>query len=146
MGQLVEFALNNPLLVGALVMALIAAIGNEVRLRGQAGVSVGPQEAVRLINQGGAVVDLRDAPAFAAGHIVDAVNLTAEELSGKAGEKFRKKKALVLVCNTGTTSAKAAKTLRAAGQENAWSLDGGMAAWQKENLPVVAAKTPKANA
>lgn len=140
MGQLLEFALNNPLLVGALVMALIAAIGNEVRLSGQAGVSVGPQEAVRLINQNGAVVDLRDAAAFAAGHIVDAANLTLEDLAGKAGERLRKKKALVLVCNTGTTSAKVAKTLRAAGQENAWSLDGGMAAWQKENLPVVATK------
>jgi rhodanese-related sulfurtransferase len=141
MGQLVEFALRHPLLVGGTLMALIAAIGWELRLRSQSGVSIGPQDAVRLINQGATVVDLREAAAYAGGHIVDALNLGADELAKNPEQRLKKKnRPVLLVCDSGTTSGRLVKSLRAAGYEGAWSLAGGLAAWQRENLPVVAAK------
>jgi rhodanese-related sulfurtransferase len=142
MDQIIDFALRHPFLVGGMIMALIAAIGWEIRLRSQAGVAVGAQEAVRLINQGGTVVDVRDAAAFAGGHIVDAVNLSADELAKNAEAKLKKKaKPVLLVCDTGAASGRLVKGLRAAGYENAWALDGGLGAWQRENLPVVASKS-----
>lgn len=140
MAQLIEFSMRHPLLVGATLVALIAAIVNEFRLRGQAGIAVAAQEAVRLINQGATVVDLRDAAKFDGGHIVDAINLSPEELPARAEAKLRKKKPVLLVCDTGSSSARLVGKLRQAGFENAWSLDGGLAAWERDNLPVVATR------
>jgi rhodanese-related sulfurtransferase len=140
MAQLIDFAMRHPLLIGATVMAIIALIGYEIRLRGQAGLAVGAQEAVRLINQGATVVDLRDAAKFAGGHIIDAINLSAEELTGKPDAKLKKKKPVLLVCDTGTSSARLVGTLRQAGFANTWALEGGLAAWLRDNLPIVASR------
>jgi rhodanese-related sulfurtransferase len=49
----------------------------------------------------------------------------------------QKSKVLLVVCDTGTSSGRAAGTLRKAGFENAFSLKGGLNAWRTENLPVV---------
>jgi rhodanese-related sulfurtransferase len=140
MAQLIEFSMRHPLLVAATVVALLAALLNEVRLRSQAGVSVAAQEAVRLINQGATVVDVRDAAKFDGGHIVDAINLTPEELTAKAEARLKKKRPVLLVCDTGSSSARLVGALRQAGFENAWSLDGGLTAWERDNLPVVATR------
>lgn len=137
MAQFIDFCTRHPLLVGATLMALIAAIANELRLRGQAGLSVAAQDAVRLINQGATVVDVREAARFDGGHILDAINLTPEELATKAETRLKKKKPVLLVCDTGSSSARLVGTLRKAGFENAWALDGGIAAWIRDNLPVV---------
>ncbi|MBM4195734.1 MAG: rhodanese-like domain-containing protein [Gammaproteobacteria bacterium] len=140
MGQFFEFAMNHPLLVGATLIALVAAIGLEIRLRGQGGLSVAAGEAVRLINQGAAVVDVRDAANFAAGHIVDALNLSPADLRSRAEAQLKKKKPVLVVCDSGGESAKLAGVLRQAGFDGAWALAGGLTAWQRENLPVVATK------
>jgi rhodanese-related sulfurtransferase len=140
MPQLFEFAMNHPILVGATLMALIAAIGWEIRLRGQRGLAVPAGEAVRLINQGATVVDLRDAAKFTAGHIVDAINLSASDLQGDPESRLKKKKPVLLVCDNGSASARLVSPLRQAGFESTWSLDGGLAAWERENLPIIASK------
>lgn len=140
MAQFIDFCTRHPLLVGATLMALIAAIANELRLRGQAGLSVAAQDAVRLINQGATVVDVREAARFDGGHILDAINLTPEELATKAETRLKKKKPVLLVCDTGSSSVRLVGTLRKAGFENAWALDGGIAAWIRDNLPVVATR------
>lgn len=140
MSQLIEFALRHPLLVGGTVAALLALIAFELRLRTQAGVAVGAQEAVRLINQGATVVDVRDTAKFDGGHVVDAINLPAAELAAKAETKLKKKKPVLLVCDSGSASARLVGTLRAAGFE-AWALEGGVTGWQRENFPLVATKS-----
>lgn len=141
MAQLIDFALRHPLLVGGSCLALIATIVNEIRLRSQGSVSVPAPEAVRLINQGATVVDLRDAAKFKIGHILDAINLPAEELRANAEARLKKKRPVLLVCDSGSSSARLVSTLRQAGFESTWSLDGGQAAWERENLPVVADRT-----
>lgn len=138
MGQLIDFLLRHPLLVGATLLALIATIVMELRLRSQSGFAVAAQQAVRLINQGATVVDLRDAARFSAGHIIDAINLTADALKANPESRLKKKRPVLLVCDNGGGSARLVPTLRKAGFENAWSLEGGQTAWERENLPVVA--------
>ena len=140
MSQLIEFATRHPLLVGAAAATLVAAAVNELLLRGRSAGGVSPQQAVRLINQGAAVLDLRDQASFDARHIVDATPVTADEIAKDPQGRLKKKRALLLVCETGARSGRLAGTLRRAGVENAFSLSGGLSAWEKENLPVVATK------
>jgi rhodanese-related sulfurtransferase len=140
MAHLTEFILRHPVLVGTTLIVLIATIVYELRLRGRGATAVTPQQAVRLINDGATVLDLREAAAFAPRHIANAVNLTAADLETDAADKLKKKRAALLVCETGYHSARSATALRKAGFENVFSLDGGLAAWEKENLPFVASR------
>jgi rhodanese-related sulfurtransferase len=58
-------------------------------------------------------------------------------LATRIGELDKSKnRTVVVVCQTGARSDKAAKQLAAAGFEDVWSLDGGVAAWQAAGLPL----------
>jgi rhodanese-related sulfurtransferase len=141
MPQLLDFVTRHPLLVGATAATLAAALATELMLRGRSVGGVSPQQAVRLINQGAAVLDLRDKASFDARHIVDATPMSAEDVTADAQGKLKKKKVLLLVCETGARSGRLVGTLRRSGVDNAFSLSGGLAAWEKDNLPLVATKT-----
>lgn len=140
MAQLTEFILRHPVLVGTTLVVLIATIFYELRLRGRSATAITPQQAVRMINDGATVLDLREAAAFAARHIANAINLSAADLEADPEGKLKKKRAALVVCETGYHSARSANALRKAGFDNVFSLDGGLAAWEKENLPFVAGK------
>lgn len=140
MAQLIEFITNHPMLVGTTAVALSAALFVELRIRGGSGRSIPPSQAITLINQGATVVDVREKESFDSGHIVDAINLGAGELVAKADSKLKKKRPVLLVCDSGSRSVRLVDELRKAGYENSWSLDGGLAAWRRDNLPVVAAR------
>ncbi len=137
MAQFIEFCLRHPMLVGATVAALVAAVAYEIRLRGRSGLSVPPSRAIELINQGATVVDVREADRFESGHIVDALNLSPAELTANAAGRLKKKRPVLLVCDNGSGSARLVGALRQAGFENAWALEGGLAAWLRDKLPVV---------
>ena len=92
---------------------------------------------MRFINGGGAVVDVRDAASFNAGHIVDSVNIPEADLLSSPQKLAKNKKGTLLVCDTGALSAGCAGKLRKDGHENVFTMKGGLLAWQQENLPVV---------
>jgi rhodanese-related sulfurtransferase len=140
MTEIIEFSLRHPLLLSATLAAVIAVLVYEVRVRSHAGVAVPAQAAVRLINQGAIVVDLREPASFEGGHIVDALNIAPGELAASADARLKKKRPVLLVCDNGSQSGRLVGTLRKAGYDNTWSLDGGLAAWQRDNLPVVAGR------
>jgi len=137
MDKLVEFAAANTYLVVATVLMLVAVVAFELRLRARAGFEVTVAEAVRMINNGATVVDVRDAAKYAAGHIVDAVNIPPAELAKGEEGRIKKKRAVVVVCAAGNESVECARRLRAAGFEGAFSLAGGLDLWQRENQPLV---------
>lgn len=140
MDNILVFATANPLLVTATVLMLIAVVAFELRLRTRAGFEVSVAEAVRMINNGAVVVDVRDAARFASGHIVDAVNIPpAELIKGEEG-KIKKKRAVVVVCDNGSESLPCARKLRVAGFDGAFSLGGGIDGWLRDNQPLVRAK------
>ena len=90
MSQLFEFVGNHPILVGIFAVLLTLFIRNETQ-RGGRGVS--PQELVNLVNKEGAVVlDVRDSKEFAAGHIVDAVNVPHTSLESRLPSSRNTKK------------------------------------------------------
>jgi rhodanese-related sulfurtransferase len=137
MNKLVEFAAANPYLLTATVLMLVAVIAFELRLRARASFQVTVAEAVRMINNGATVVDVRDAARFAAGHIVDAVNILPADLAKGEEGKIKKKRGVVVVCESGNQSVDCARKLRAAGFDGAFSLSGGLDTWQRENQPLV---------
>lgn len=142
MEQLVEFTNNNLLLVGATVAMALAVAFYELRLRAGSVSAVSPVQVVRLINQGAKVVDIRDQAPFDAGHIVDAIHVPAAELQNNQDQRLKKAKSIILVCDNGAKSGQTVAAMKKDGNDNAFSLMGGMAAWQKDNLPIVSANTP----
>lgn len=143
MSRILEFVANHPVLTGATTASLLVLIAYEIRNRGQAGMTVSTAQAVRLINQGATVVDVREGSRFSAAHIADAVNIAPAELTTEGAQsRFKKKRPLLVVCDSGARAARLAARLRQQGFEKAWALAGGLPAWQKENLPVVAERAP----
>jgi rhodanese-related sulfurtransferase len=138
MSQLVEFAANHPFLVTGLFVALAAVLAFEINLRRHGVTHVSAADAVRLINKGALVVDVRDAEAFAQGHIVNARNVGLDEIAQSEDAIGKQKnKVLIVVCDEGTAAGKAAMLLRKAGYENAFSLKNGLRGWRNDNMPVV---------
>lgn len=137
MAQLVEFAGNHVWLVIGLVVAWSAVLFYELRLRTQGATHISAADAVRLINKGALVIDVRKPEDFQAGHIVNARNVPAERV--QQGDEINKKKDKILltVCGDGSSSGRAAGHLRKAGYENTFSLKGGLAGWRADNLPLV---------
>jgi rhodanese-related sulfurtransferase len=110
----------------------------ELWLRTRGLTNVTTADAVRLINRGALVVDVRNPEAFEAGHIVNAKNVALDKLAGNQGAVPKKKdKILLTVCDNGTTSGRAASVLRKAGYQNVFSLKGGLTGWRADNLPLV---------
>jgi rhodanese-related sulfurtransferase len=137
MQELAEFTAANALLVSGLIASVLAVLFYELRLRSREIGSVSTVVAVRIINDGVAVIDLRPAEQYAAGHIVAARNIPEAELLKDPAQLAKHKKGALLVCDSGARSAGVAAQLRKAGTENVFSIKGGLAAWQQENLPVV---------
>jgi rhodanese-related sulfurtransferase len=138
MNQLVEFAGNHVWIVAGLVAAALAVAFYELRLRSVGSIHVSTADAVRLINRGALVIDVRKPEEFSAGHIVNARNVALERLRGGEADIGKKKdKILLTVCDTGTSAGAAAGLLRKAGYENVFSLKGGLSGWRADNLPLV---------
>jgi rhodanese-related sulfurtransferase len=136
MQNLVEFTGNNPWLVSGLIASALAVIFNELRLKSRAISALSTMLAVRVINDGAAVVDIREADQFAGGHIVDAHNIPEKELTDNASALDRFKNSILLVCDTGGRSGECAKRLRGGGNDRVFSLKGGLQAWGQDNLPL----------
>ena len=137
MDRLLDYSINHPLLAGGLVLMTLVVLVYEMRLRGATSSAIGPNEAVRLMNEGAVLVDLRSTNQFKDGHITGAKNIPGDQVAAdpKSVEKLTSK-TVVLYCDDGATTAAAQRTLAAAGIKNVFSLRGGLAAWKQENLPV----------
>lgn len=134
--QIIEFSINNPMLVSAFVILLALIAFNESRT---AGNSVNVAEAVRLINREEAVIlDVRDRKAFTQGHIASSINIPTANLDTRIQEldKHKEKKILV-VCNTGSSTGVAVAKLQKEGFEQVLRLKGGIMQWQSDSMPVV---------
>jgi len=141
MDRILEYVARHPLLVGGTVVLALAVIAYEVSRARSGGQAVGPMDAVRLMNQGALLVDVRSREEFEGGHVLDARHLPQEEVAG-AGESLKKyrDKPVIVCCETGMRSGAAARVLKAQGFGKVVNLRGGLAAWRSENLPLVKGK------
>ncbi len=137
MQRLFEYVGHHPWLAGGAVLMAVALAASEVMSRIQAFAALSAMQAVRLMNQGALVLDLRPKDAFDAGHIVDARNVPASELEAQAEslKKWRDKN-VIAYDDSGSGGAGAARTLTKHGFTKVFSLEGGLNAWIKDNLPL----------
>ena len=125
------------------VAAAAAVAFYEIRERLQAFAALSAMQAVRLMNQGALVLDLRSKELYDAGHIGDARNVPAADLASQADalKKWRDKN-VITYCDSGVSGANGARTLLKLGFTKVFNLQGGLNAWVKDNMPVTKT-TPK---
>jgi rhodanese-related sulfurtransferase len=137
MQRLLEYIGNHYYLAGAAVLAVIGALVVEIKERASGFAALSAAQAVRLMNQGALVLDLRPKEAFEAGHIGEARNIPAPELESSADSlKKWRDRAVITYCDTGVAAASAVRTLTKLGFTKVFNLQGGLNAWVKDNLPL----------
>ena len=136
MAQVFTFIGNHPYLCGAFLLLLALFIRNEMRRGGR---SVSAQQLVELVNRENALVlDVRDKKEYDAGHIVKAVNIPFSALNGRLDELSKHRdRAIVIACKMGQHSGTAGVLLRKHGFQNVVRLNGGLAEWRNQSLPLV---------
>ena len=129
-----KFLLDNWMLI-AMALASGLALLFPTLNKGQ---GLSPQDMVQLMNREKAIViDVCEPDEFARGHVIGSKNLPLGQLEDKLAQLVKSKSAqVVMVCQVGARSARAAATARKLGFENVKSLAGGLKAWQAASMPV----------
>jgi hydroxyacylglutathione hydrolase len=99
--------------------------------------SLSPAEAATWLRErpGGArVVDVREPAEYAAGHLPEAINIPQADLALRL-DNLPPHGEVLVVCQGGNRSLKAAYFLRAAGRDHVTNLSGGTTAWIAAGLP-----------
>ena len=128
-----NFLIDNWML---LVMALASGLALLLPVLTKGG-GLDPQAMVQLMNRDKAVViDVCEPDEFARGHVIGAKNLPLGQLEDKLAQMVKNKSAqVIMVCQVGARSARAAATARKLGFENVQSLSGGLRAWTAASMP-----------
>jgi rhodanese-related sulfurtransferase len=132
----VKFILDHLLTVAIAVISGGALLFPALMPRGRQAT---PLQATQMINRGKstAVIDVRSADEFNAGHLRDAKNMPLADLAKRIGELDKNKvKTVILVCQSGARADKAARQLKSAGFEDIYTLEGGVNAWSAAGLPL----------
>jgi rhodanese-related sulfurtransferase len=137
MDRVLEFVSHHPWLAAATALVAAFIVVYEMRARSESLVSVTPQEAIRLMNQGALLLDLRPPEQYQAGHVTGARQMSGEQILSAADTlKKHKEKAVVVYDDRGSLGAAAVRQLAAQGFTRVFTLRGGLAAWRADNLPV----------
>ena len=135
MEQFLEFIGNHWILSSAWIVLSMLLILSYLKTSSK---MIGIQQATMLINrENAAVVDIRAKADFKKGHILGSVNIPTNEIKdGAKGLPKDKTKPVILVCQSGMTTATVAQQLHKLGYNNLHRLQGGMTSWNGDNLPV----------
>lgn len=91
--------------------------------------SVKPSEAMDMLSAGATMLDVRDNSEWNAGRVPGAVHVPAANVAAQAPKRLPKGRPVVVACRTGSRAKSATRLLREQGIE-AYSLSGGLAAWE----------------
>jgi rhodanese-related sulfurtransferase len=137
-GPSVKFVQENILLIAVAFVSGAMLLWPYVRRVG-GGPSVNAVQATHLINREDALIlDVRDPGEYGSGHILGAKNVPLSRIDAAGSEiaAKRKDKPVIVYCDSGSRSAKAAAALRSQGFSRVVNLSGGLGAWQQAGLPV----------
>jgi rhodanese-related sulfurtransferase len=95
-----------------------------------------PEQARQLLDEGAILVDVREDAEWRAGHAPGARHIPLSRLPGRIKD-LAPQRTVVTVCRSGHRSAAAAALLARQGRD-VINLSGGMRAWARAGLPVVA--------
>lgn len=83
------------------------------------------------------IIDVSPANNYAEAHIPDSINFPVADINDGNSELMKHKdKVVILTCQTGAQSSKAARLLRGLGFNDLHILTGGLTGWTKDNLPL----------
>lgn len=140
MSQYLEFIANHPILSGSAIALIVIIVVYEFRRATRGFADLEPTDVTRLMNNEDAVLlDVRTAEDFEKRHILNARSVPSAELADRI-EKLTKQtadKPVIVYCDTGISSGRAASLLVQAGLQRVYSLKGGLSAWETAGLPVV---------
>ena len=139
MQQLIEFIGNHLLLVLAFLAVLGMLIFTEYQRFFSGVPSLTPYAATQLLNDGSALfMDVRDEKEYKTGHIKGARSVPVNDLQKQLHEleKF-KEKDVVVYCDNGMRTSRITGKLKKLGFTKINTLAGGLASWEKSNLPLV---------
>lgn len=137
--RVLEFFGNHPGLSMAFIAILAALIWTLFQGRSHGVQKVDPSDATRLINSEDAVVlDVRSDVEYKQGHILNSVHIPQSYLNDQIQklEKHRDRP-IITACKTGNDSARVGAELLRRGFSKVYRLNGGIAAWEAANLPLV---------
>ncbi|MXZ80140.1 MAG: rhodanese-like domain-containing protein [Gammaproteobacteria bacterium] len=123
----------------AMLFAIVFLLGMDPAQRRASGSkNLTPSELPQLqFRENAVVVDLNEKDKFKQGHVSQAINIPFSRLNDSL-EKLRKHqpKPVILICETGANSRKAAAVLKKNDFSDIYVLNGGLASWKRESLPL----------
>ena len=128
-----KFLLDNWMLL-AMALASGFALLLPVLTKGS---GLDPHAMVQLMNRDKAIViDVCEPDEFARLHVMGAKNVPLGQLEDKLPQLVKNKStSVIMVCQVGARSARAAATARKLGYDNVQSLSGGLRAWVAASMP-----------
>lgn len=139
MDQFISFITQHWILSTAFAATGVALLSLEFLNTTQGARQLSPQQVTQLINHEDAVIiDIRLNERFKQGHILSAINIPSAEVETQL-EKLtaHRNKPVIVICDTGQTSATIAAFLKKHDFTRAVSMKGGLNAWKEHQLPLV---------
>ena len=135
MEDLLIFVQEQALIVGALAVLIILFLRRESNA---AGKKLSIAQVVQAMNAGTAVLlDIRETKEFNQGHVANAINIPHKKINDSLSqlEKYKDKQ-IIVTDQLGQHAGTIGKILAKEGYEVS-RMQGGMAEWKNDNLPVV---------
>lgn len=98
-------------------------------------ISITPQQAWQMMNNGAYLLDVRDELRFRQAHAKGAFHLTNQSY-GQFQEQVDFDDNVIVICYHGVSSLNIGSYLLAQGYDNVYSVIGGFEGWVKSNLPL----------
>jgi len=132
-----DFLFENIFLVGLIVISGVLLFFPKVLSRDNK--VLGSKEVTLLINREPAMlVDVRSEADFRAGHITNAINIPLDQIEVQINKiTSNSKKNIIVYCQKGVRSAQAFRLLNKLGLPKLYTIEGGLDAWLKNNLPII---------
>ena len=132
-----DFLLNSIFLVILIIISGLLLIFPNILSVGR-GKTITSKNSVLLMNREPSfLIDVRGEQDFNLGHLQNATNIKLEEIPDKINIiKKHSKKLIVVYCQKGIRSQQAVNLLIKLGLDNVVSIEGGINAWIKEQLPI----------
>lgn len=135
---MIQFVVHNWYLFLALVVVLVLLVAPNVIQRMHGIASLAPSQCVLLVNrESGVFVDVSEPSDFKTSHITSAINVPMSMISQATPQLDKhKERPVIVVGRVPNRALKAATALRKRGFASVHLLAGGLAAWEKESLPL----------
>ena len=132
-----DFLFENIFLVGLIIISGVLLFFPKVLSRDNK--VLGSKEVTLLINREPAMlVDVRSEADFRAGHITNAINIPLDQIEVQINKiTSNSKKNIIVYCQKGVRSAQAFRLLNKLGLPKLFTIEGGLDAWLKNNLPII---------